>query len=343
MSLTDDEIKYIKDELDKSVRPMYFYDDDPDGLTSFLLFYRYKKEGRGIIVKSTPELKANFARKIEEYNPDTIFILDKPLVSQDFVDACKGKKIIWLDHHGPQNINGVKYFNPRLHNDNDNRPTSYWCYRIVEQGLWIAMCGIVGDWALPDDVTIKFKERYPKYLNEDINKPQDALFNSKIGEVSRIFSFLLKGKTNDVKKNIKVLSRIESLDELYEHNTSQSKFLYKAYKKIEEEYHKLLSSINTKDKNIILYTYKDAKISFTSDISNELLYKYPNKLIIIGREKDDEMKVSFRSSKLILPPLIEKALENIEGYGGGHDHACGGSIKIKDFDRFIDQLKEQIK
>ena len=48
------------------------------------------------------------------------------------------------------------------------------------------------------------------------------------------------------------------------------------------------------------------------------------------REKDDEMRMSLRSNKK-LPPIIEKALEGIEGYGGGHEYACGACVKKKNF------------
>jgi single-stranded DNA-specific DHH superfamily exonuclease len=343
MSLTNDEIVYIRNELVNSARPLIFFDDDPDGLSSFLLFYRLKNEGKGIVIKSTPEVSGEYAKKVEEYQPDVVFILDKPLVSQDFFDACKGKKVIWLDHHAPQKMHGVKYFNPRIHDDDDNRPTSYWAYRIVLQDLWIAMAGIVGDWALPDDATKKLRLEYPDLLSDSIIKPQDALFNSKIGHISRIFSFLLKGKTTEVLKAIKILTRIENPKELLEHNTPRSSLLYKKYQHMDDEYQKLLKSVNTNDKKIIIFTYEENKMSFTADLSNELLYKYPEKLIIIGRGKNDELKLSMRSSLLVLPPMIEKALVGIEGYGGGHAHACGGAVKKKDFQKFLEQLKAQIE
>ncbi len=342
MSLTNDEIEYIRNELLNSTRPLIFFDDDPDGLSSFLLFYRFKTESKGIVVKSSPEVSAEYAKKVEEYQPDIVFILDKPMLSQDFIDECKGKKIIWLDHHAPQKRHGVKYFNPRIHDDADNRPTSYWAYRIVEQDLWIAMAGIVGDWALPKDVSDKFKEEYPELLSKDIVNPQDALFNSDIGKISKMFSFLQKGKTTEVLKAIKILTRVESPQELFEHTTPRASLLYKKYKQMDDAYQSLLNSVDTTDKKIILFTYEESKMSFTADLSNELLYRYPNRVIIIGREKNDEMKLSMRASNFILPPMVQKALDGVEGYGGGHDHACGGCVKKKDFPKFIEQLKAQM-
>ena len=196
MALTTDEIKYIRHELENCARPLFLFDDDPDGLTSFLLLYRFKKEGKGVVVKSSPTVPVDYIRKVVEHQPDIIFILDKPMVSEEFIKGCKGTKIIWIDHHAPQKMEGVKYFNPRIHDDEDNRPTCYWAHKVVEQDLWIAMAGIVGDWSLPDDVTNEFKEKYPDLLGKDVNRPQDALFNSKIGRIPRMFSFLLKGRTS---------------------------------------------------------------------------------------------------------------------------------------------------
>ena len=39
---------------------------------------------------------------------------------------------------------------------------------------------------------------------------------------------------------------------------------------------------------------------------------------------------------------MEKALQGVQGYGGGHLHACGANIKVEDFDRFVDNIKKLI-
>src|SRR3989338_3971743 len=98
--LTEKEIKRIKEELDNCKNPLYFYDSDPDGLCSFLLLYRYKREGHGVMVKSNPFLNEKFLHKVEEYQPDKIFVLDIANVDQDFIDKAK-VPVIWIDHHGP--------------------------------------------------------------------------------------------------------------------------------------------------------------------------------------------------------------------------------------------------
>src|SRR4030042_2536338 len=100
MSLTDKDFDEIRKELDECKRPLFFFHDDPDGLASFLLLYRYCKKGYGVIVKSDPKVDDKFLRKVEEYMPDKIFILDIALMEQSFADNADAP-IIWIDHHQP--------------------------------------------------------------------------------------------------------------------------------------------------------------------------------------------------------------------------------------------------
>jgi len=44
-----------------------------------------------------------------------------------------------------------------------------------------------------------------------------------------------------------------------------------------------------------------------------------------------------------IKPILEKALRNVEGYGGGHDYACGANVAKKDFLDFLDVIKKEIK
>ena len=110
--LTKNEVKIIQEELDTAKNPLFFYDDDPDGLCSFLLLYRVHRLGKGIIVKAAPKVDAKFLRKVTENNPEKIFILDIPIVEQDFVDEAK-KPIFWIDHHDPLKVKKVNFKNPQ--------------------------------------------------------------------------------------------------------------------------------------------------------------------------------------------------------------------------------------
>lgn len=343
MALTDKQYEQLKDELNNCTKPLFFFHDDPDGLCSFLLLYRHVKEGKGICIKSSPKVDVSFVRKVEEYQPDKIFILDLALVNQDFLDAVK-VPVIWIDHHEPLERHNVKYFNPRILDSTDNIPVSYMCYRIVEQDLWISICGIVGDWFM-SPLSVEFSKKYPNLLPANIKKPDKALFATRLGELIKIFSFILKGKTEEVMKCVKILTRIDSPYEILDGTTPPGKYILKRARKIGESYEELLKDAikSVKKDKLMLYTYVGKEYSFTKEISNELLFKYPNKIILVCREKNGEMKCSMRSGKkVILPPILEKALHDIDGYGGGHEHACGVCVKNEDFSQFLENLKALI-
>ncbi len=344
MALSKIQIQQIRDHLDNCKRPLFLFDDDQDGLCSFLQLYRYKGEGKGIIVKTTPKVGTVFLSKIEEYQPDKVFILDLADVEQEFLDEIK-VPVIWIDHHGPFERNNVKYFNPRIANREDNHPTSYMCHQVVERDLWIATLGCIADWFIPTFLK-DFRLEYPELIEKDYKNPGDILYNSRLGHLIRIFSFVLKGKTEDVNKCIKVLTRIEGPHEILNMESAQGKFIYKRYEQANKLYEPLIKEVlkyaeKSNDK-LVTYKYKDDKTSFTSDLSNEAIYRHPDKIILVAREKNDEMKCSLRSSKTILPILIEKSLAGLDGYGGGHENACGLNIKTRNFDEFVERLKGMI-
>lgn len=341
--ISNEQLQQIREELDNCKKPLFFFHDDSDGLASFLLLYRYKKEGKGIIVKSDPTIDEKFIRKVQEYQPDKIFVLDLANLKQEFVDEVK-KPIIWIDHHfGDEKIRNVKLFNPRLSDKKDSSPVSIICYNVVKQDLWIAAAGTIGDWHLTKE-TEEFSKQYPELLPKDIKKPGKALFESQIGKISEIFNFVLKGKTQDAMTAVKVLTRIKEPEEILKQTTPQGKFIYKRYLFVREKYDELLNEAKkqiTKDK-LFIFKYQESKMSFSGELSNEFLYKYPEKIIIVAREKSGEMKCSLRSASVKILKPLEKALVGINGRGGGHEYACGAVIKKEDFDLFVDNLKRQL-
>ena len=338
MALTKEQYQQIKEELDTCKNPLFFFDDDPDGLSSFLLLYRYKKEGHGIVVKTHPKLDIRSIPKVQEYDPDKIFVIDVAKLEQGFIDSAK-KPIIWIDHHGPYKRDNIKYFNPRIEKKEDNIPTTYLCYKTVQQDLWIAMTGCIADYYMPD-FTDEFKKQYPGLMNNE-TLIEDIYFKTKIGTLIKIFSFSLKGKTSDVMKSVKVLTRIKSPYEILDQETAQGKFLFKKYEKLNKTYQNLLEEAtkNIGKEKFLVFIYQDNKMSFTGDLANELLYLYPEKIIIVGRKKDEDVRMSIRSKKTWIPKALEKALAGLEGYGGGHENACGASVKQKDFKEFINRMK----
>ena len=340
--ITEKQFACIREELMHSRRPLFIFDDDPDGLASFLLLYRLVREGKGFPLKSDPILKERYAAKVEEYGADKVFVLDIPMIEQGFADAVK-VPIIWIDHHGPHPVSGVQYFNPRLANKDDNLPTSWNCYQVARQDLWIAMTGIVGDWYL--DYAAEFHQQYPRLLPADVQRPQDALFASELGTLVKVFSFILKGKTGEVMKAIKVLTRIQDPLEILDGTTPQGRFILKKYQEINKEYSLLIKQALKEGKKkgkLLQFIYQADSNSFTKELSNELLYHFPEKTILVCREKEGKMKCSLRESELALPAIVQKALAGLEGYGGGHEHACGTVVAAADFPKFVERVKEGV-
>jgi single-stranded DNA-specific DHH superfamily exonuclease len=331
--------KKLREELDCH-RPLYFFHDDPDGLSSFLLFYRFIKEGRGIVVKSHPSVDKKFVTKVEEYSPDKIFVLDLAIVSDEFLELVK-TPIVWIDHHMPQEPRGTHYYNPRL--DHGNVPASLVCYEAVRQDLWIAATGVVGDWFY-HPLLKKFSDEYPDLLPADLKRPEQILFGTPIGRLARVFSFILKGKTEDAMQCIKILTRVEDPHEILDRTTSRGKYIYQRYQKMDKEYQLLLTEAAdaVSDDKFLIYVYPGSKMSFARDLSNELSYRFPDKINVIGREKSGEIKCSVTAKEVILP-AVQKSLVGIKGYGGGHEHACGVVVEADDFPRFLEKFREHMK
>ncbi len=338
--LTEKDYDSIRGELD-SKNPLFFMHDDPDGLASFLLLQRFVGKGHGVLVKTNPVVDEKYLRKVEEYSPDKIFIVDVAMVEQEFIDRANAK-VIWIDHHTPIAREKVLYFNPRLYKKDAYYPATYMCYNAVKQDLWIAMVGCVGDWFLPE-FSKEFSSQYPDLLDSSVSNPDDAMFRSKLGILVRLFSFVLKGRTEDAMKSVKILTRIKSPYEILNQETAQGRFLYRRYEKFNSSYQKLLSEAKSKAGKDEFFVFKyQTQTSFSSDLANELLYTFPDKFIVIGREKLDEVKMSLRSRNTPVLPKLIKALEGIDGYGGGHEYACGASVKRKDFDKFAENLRKQL-
>ena len=88
--------------------------------------------------------------------------------------------------------------------------------------------------------------------------------------------------------------------------------------------------------------YSDDKNSYTADLSNELLYHYPNKFIIIARNHDGSYKCSLRSATFMVEEILQEVLKVTGGTGGGHEHACGAIIPEDYFAEAVDIIRKEI-
>ena len=339
--LTQQQIEEIRHYLEKSSNPLYFFDEDHDGMTAYLLLRRKYKKGNGVAAKTRQGDDSFYMNKMQEMHPDLVLFLDRPEVSQNVIDHANCP-VIWIDHHQPLQRERVKYYNPMVLTPGDNRPTSYWCYKIVEQDEWLDMVGIIGDWHVPDFAeTFQYKE-----LFNGKKTPPEILFDSEFGKLIKIFNFVLKGTTTDARKHLAVLEKIQSPYEILRQETARGKFIYKKYEKLNKEYEALLQKALEADTNDRLYvfTYTADKNSFSGGLSNELLYRLDKDILIIARENDHgEMVTSIRGKTMDVLPLLQTALKTVHGNGGGHMRACGAMIRKDDFEKFIAEMKEEFE
>ncbi len=339
--LTDAQIQEIRGFLEKSKNPLFLFDDDPDGLTSYLLLKKHYKKGNGVCVKSSPNSEVVYSAANKKHNPDLVVILDKPVISQEILDGFS-VPVVWIDHHQVIERDGVNYYNSMAGDSPDNRPTSYWAYRVVEDNEWVALVGIIGDWNVPEKRIVD-KFEYPKLLG-DAKTPPELMFDTEYGKMIKVFSFVMKGNNDSMNKCIEALEEIEDPMEILEQKSENGRLVFEKYEKLNKEYEILLEDALSQDEEeVYVYTYVEQKNSFTGNLSNEMLHKLKSEVIIIGREKSGDVRLSIRSKGKPILPILKKALEEVEGYGGGHAMACGASVKMHDFPRFVNIIKKEYK
>jgi len=349
--LKKEEILEIKEILEESQNPLFFFDNDADGLCSFLLLQRAIERGKGVAIKSFPALNASYLRKIDELNPDAVFILDKPSVEEEFLLGVleKGIPVIWIDHHNiqlnkeinPEIIKKIKYYNSFP----TSEPVTYICYKISgkKDDEWIAMIGCVGDVYMPDFAK-DYAEENPDFFNAKI-PIFDAQFKTKIGEITRILNFGLKDTTTNVVQMLKFLTTARNINDLLEENYKTKQFHHR-YNQLNRVYLGILKKAEEKSKKeknqkLIFFTYK-SEIAMSSEISNALLFMHPKKIILVGTEKQGRYLFSARGENV--RDICLKAIEGIEGAsGGGHEKASGVQIPESKLEEFQKKLEELVR
>jgi len=341
--LSQQQLEEIKQSLENSQSPLFFFDNDCDGLCSFLLLQRALGRGKGVAIKSFPDLDKGYVRKLHELNPDAVFILDKPNVSKEFIQGVleKNLPLVWIDHHEvqiPTDLQGVNYYNsfPTA------EPTTYICHQIFKrkQDEWIALIGCISDVYMPDFAK-QFAEEFPELFNASLSA-FDSLYRTEIGKAAKILGFGLKDSTTNVVRLTKFLIKAKSVYDVL--NDQIDKPLHKKYNELNNHYQKLVSkamSAISADSNLIYFAYS-GEFSISAEISNELYFRYPDKTIVAVFKKQDKANISIRGKSAKIITLA--AIKNIEGAtGGGHKEATGAQVPIDKLEEFKKNIEELTK
>ena len=335
--LTPQQINEIKEHLEKAQNPLFFFDNDNDGLCSFLLLRRFIDRGRGVAVKGHG-LNLNGYRKIEELKPDYVFILDVPVVDKGFFDKLEQNNlpVVWIDHHNtdkPENEE-VYYYNT-YYNKKTNEPVAYLCYKITnrKEDDWIAVIGCISDCYFPDFYS-EFEEKYPELSKKNIKSPYDLVYNSEIGKIARILDFSLKDRTTNVVKMLKFMMKAKGPMDVLEENFNTKQIL-KRYSEINSKYQKLMERARECVGSKIIYFQYSGDLSLSSNLANQLIYEFSDKVIIVVYVKGEAANISMRGDFVNIREITLKAIKGLKSAKmGGHEHATGGKMGVDDLKEF---------
>jgi len=340
------EIEEIREHLEKAQNPIFFFDNDCDGLCSFLLLQRFIERGKGVVAKTFPNVDISLYRRVRELNSDYIFILDKPNVSQDFFKEAKENSIpiVWIDHHETNTKipKEIFYYNSLDPKKGTGEPVTYLSYKITnkKEDLWIETIGCISDSFMSENYK-KFLKKYPG-LGIETKEPFEVLYKSEIGKISRMLNSGLMDTTTNVVKMLKYLFKVSHPTQILEENEKtheikeKFEFIEKRRKKFVEKAIKNMEP----DKEYLIFEYS-GDTSMSAEIANELHFKFPKKYIIVIYKKENRANISTRGEN-----VKEKVIKSIEKFksavGGGHKNAAGAQIQTDEIKGFIEEFLKLI-
>jgi single-stranded DNA-specific DHH superfamily exonuclease len=90
----------------------------------------------------------------------------------------------------------------------------------------------------------------------------------------------------------------------------------------------------------MLYFQYGGELSISSDIANELFYRFPDKVIVVAYIKGTKANISVRGNSNIKAAVL-KSIEGLEGArGGGHKQAVGAQMSVEDLPKFKSSIEE---
>ena len=341
--LTNEQLKEIREHLENAKNPVFFYDNDPDGMCSFVLLQRFLGRGKGVIIKSMPGLDKSYFKKVEEFKADYVFVLDKPVINQDFIDLVDGANIplVVIDHHNVPKPK-TKYYYNTFYESGKTEPVSYLCYKITgrKEDEWIVLIGCITDSYVPDFLA-RFKEERPELIDFNYKTAFDILYNTKFGKIAMIVSFGIKDSTTNVVAMSRFLIQANDANDILEENVKTKIFL-KRYEEINKKYQVILKKSEEHiTKEMVFFTYS-GDLSINQYVSNELFYRHPDKVIVTIYTKGNIANLSLRWRGDIRTATVN-AIKDIEvASGGGHEHATGARMPADKLQEFKEKLLKEI-
>ncbi len=348
--LTNKQIEEIREHLENAQNPIFFYDNDADGLCSFLLLRKFLGRGKGVAIRGSPELNLQYAKKAEELGADYVFILDKPIISDEFVDfiSALNLPIVWIDHHDLKrkkfSYKNMYSYNP-THNkgkDKSSEPVTYLSYSITKrkEDMWVAVMGCIADHFMPD-FALEFAKHYPEFWASGLKEPFDAYYGSEIGRIAQAVGFGLKDSASHTIEMQNFLLNCRQPSDVFSEMESNNSFRSKYYEMKKKFDYFVEKAGEEAEGKLIFYQY-GGDMSMSAEISNKLCYLYPDKYIVVAYIKEGISNLSLRGKGV--KKMLEKIIGRFENAtGGGHEDAVGARVKSDDLIKFREAIAEEIK
>jgi single-stranded DNA-specific DHH superfamily exonuclease len=349
---TEKQTEEIKEHLEKAQNPLFYYDNDADGLCAFLILRRALGKGKGVAIRSYPELNGSYAKKAQELNADYVFVLDKPVIAKDFVEEIDklGLPLVWIDHHDmPKHDFESDFENLCIYNvarnkgkDKSDEPVTYLAYEIAKrkEDLWLAVAGCISDHYLPKFVS-EFEGHYKEFWAKNVKKPFDALYRTEIGRIAMALNFGLKDSTTHIVQMQNYLIGCNGPQDVFLEVNANRSFRMK-FEEIKKKYDELVERARESVQGKTIFFEYAGDLSISSLIANEVSYYNPGKYVVIAYKKEGVANLSIRGKKV--REILNSVLREFEGAtGGGHEDAVGARIKIDDLARFKEVFEREVK
>tara|TARA_Y100000310_G_scaffold341480_1_gene440745 strand:- start:744 stop:1823 length:1080 start_codon:yes stop_codon:yes gene_type:complete len=355
--LTEKQLGEIREHLDRAQNPIFFYDNDADGLCSFVILRRFLDRGKGVSIRSFPDLNRQYAKKVEELGGDYVFILDKPVLSDEFIEEIgkMGLPIVWIDHHEVQaqekdeksfeeRYDNFYCYNPakNLGKDKSDEPVTYLAYKVAGrvEDRWLAVIGCISDHYLPD-----FAEEFGKEKPElwgPVEKPFDAYFGTEIGRIAQGFNFGLKDSTSNIVRFQNFLIGAKGPEDVFSEVKENYSFR-KKYGDIKKRFDSLIKKAKEDvGEKLVFFSY-GGDMSISSEVANRLNHDYPDKYVVVGYKKGGIVNLSLRGKGVrnVLDKILK--MKEFEGCtGGGHEDAVGSRIGQGLLEKFREVFEKEI-
>ena len=286
--LTKKQLSEIREHLEMAQNPIFLYDNDVDGLCSYVLLRRFIGRGKGIAVKSHPNVDINYVKRVQELNGYCIFVLDRHSLGREFVSEISMLQlpIVWIDHHDVSeerhDYRLLYRFNPSKNKRKSYESTTYLCYKATKRAedVWLVLMGCIADHYMPD-VVEDFVKNYAPFWGKNITEPFQALYSTGIGRLARALSFGLKDSITHVVELQNFLINCKDPYELEHELERESAFGIK-YKEIMKKYSSLLNDASKSVPGKLLFYNYGGQMSISADLSNELSYIFPKSYICVA-------------------------------------------------------------